>query len=332
VIQKHASALYFGADNNRQIKCTRPRDGNLYEEYSTEQNSGTINFDLAGAWRCTNCSEGYYTTKTGSSYCDVCPRGHKCTDASVAPVACPLGTYNDLLEQVECVPCAAGDYTPRDGLTSCEVCPAGHYCLDPAEQPKQCQPGTFSLTKQTTCTPCTAGSYTTQNGSSFCHICPAAHYCSDPTKAAIPCPLGTANNQHGQTECAPCEAGKFSAESGAAVCDVCPAGSYCQDAAVRQKLCRTGTYSGSGQTICTDSAPQELCPAGTANDKLGKVTCDICPPGSYTDFTGAAYCTLCPAGQICPNPAESPTDCPISPFRGATVCVGPDAANTIGKK
>lgn len=76
----------------------------------------------AGQSRCSNCTTGHYTTKTGSSYCDKCtwhfdpslllyllslfsgPPGHYCADPTMQPTPCPLGSYNNLIAKTECLP------------------------------------------------------------------------------------------------------------------------------------------------------------------------------------------------------------------------------------
>lgn len=101
----------------------------------------------AGTWSgggvafCTPCDPGYYTTKSGSSYCTMCPKGHTCAVAHLGPESCPLGTYNNQLAQVECVACEEGTYTPARGAVQCTSCPAGSFCASAANPPEKCSPG-----------------------------------------------------------------------------------------------------------------------------------------------------------------------------------------------
>jgi hypothetical protein len=100
---------------------------------------GTYSGGAASA--CTPCPSGHWNNRHGSAYCDICPIGHKCADASLTPEPCPLGTANPMLGQTTCFPCNAGEYTPKLQSPSCSKCPHGHSCTEPSEQPKQCPPG-----------------------------------------------------------------------------------------------------------------------------------------------------------------------------------------------
>ncbi|CAF4315925.1 unnamed protein product, partial [Rotaria magnacalcarata] len=63
-----------------------------------------------------------------------------------------------------------------------------------------------------------------------------------------------------------------------------------------------------------------LCQPGFANDKHGRVECDLCPSGSFADVAGLAYCITCPAGFVCTNTRLAPVPCPSNVARGQTVC------------
>ena len=56
------------------------------------------------------CQSGYYATGTGNTGCTICTAGYECSDASVAPQACPNGQTSD------------------PGATACTPCPAGQIC------------------------------------------------------------------------------------------------------------------------------------------------------------------------------------------------------------
>ena len=94
-----------------------------------------------GASSCTPCRPGYWTIRYGSSYCDVCPIGHLCPQASSSPQPCPLGSANPSLGQTSCSPCGAGEYTPGLQSPTCAACPHGHFCAEAPDQPKPCPPG-----------------------------------------------------------------------------------------------------------------------------------------------------------------------------------------------
>ncbi|CAF3550793.1 unnamed protein product [Rotaria sp. Silwood1] len=95
---------------------------------------------------CRPCPAGYWTTRSGSAYCDICPQGHRCPTTEKSPEACPLGTANSKLGQTACTPCSVGYYTPTLERIACTQCPRGHYCDNSAEQPKQCPPGQYDYT------------------------------------------------------------------------------------------------------------------------------------------------------------------------------------------
>lgn len=79
------------------------------------------------------CAEGFYCTRgadtptpTDGITGDVCPVGHYCELGSVAPVACPNGTYVNHTQASYCYVCPAGRQC-ISGDTA-DVCPQGHYC------------------------------------------------------------------------------------------------------------------------------------------------------------------------------------------------------------
>ena len=123
--------------------------------------------------KCTNCTSGYYTAKNGSTYCIVCPHGHRCPDPTILPDPCPAGTANDKSEQVACTPCGKGNYSVTSGSLVCNPCPAGHQCPNSAELPVKCSPGKYSQIGQVVCTDCDQGYHALKEGSTFCTICGA---------------------------------------------------------------------------------------------------------------------------------------------------------------
>ena len=98
-------------------------------------------FSTGGTTGCRPCAAGYWTIRYASSYCDVCPVGHLCANASLAPTPCPLGMANPSLGQTYCFPCPIGSYTPTLQSPTCTVCPHGHFCNNGAQKPQQCPPG-----------------------------------------------------------------------------------------------------------------------------------------------------------------------------------------------
>lgn len=96
---------------------------------------------IGAARVCKPCSAGHWTVRFASSYCDICPVGHLCANASLAPTPCPLGTANPSLGQTNCFACPAGTYTPTLQTPTCAVCPHGHFCNNAAEKPQKCPAG-----------------------------------------------------------------------------------------------------------------------------------------------------------------------------------------------
>ena len=137
-----------------------------------------------------NCDAGYFcpkgqSTKTfaadykfGGTAGGKCPKGHYCTAGTLAPIPCPVGTYNDdtgKSKSTDCVNCPGGYYCDEVGLTNAiiksrnKVCDAGYYCTG----------------KATTPTPIDG---TTGN------ICTKGHYCPEGATAVTKCAAGTYNH------------------------------------------------------------------------------------------------------------------------------------------
>ena len=101
-------------------------------------------FSGVGATSCSPCKVGHWSILPASSFCELCPIGHFCANASAVPTACPLGTYNPSLEQIRCSPCQSGHYTPNLGSALCTPCPHGHSCSLADQQPSKCPPGSLT--------------------------------------------------------------------------------------------------------------------------------------------------------------------------------------------
>lgn len=57
---------------------------------------------------CASCRNGYFTTKTGSITCEICPIGAMCPNSDRDPISCPPGAYQDSYGAVGCQQCQAG--------------------------------------------------------------------------------------------------------------------------------------------------------------------------------------------------------------------------------
>ena len=103
-----------------------------------------------------DCAPGYYCTtgvdtatpsggNTGDG--DICPTGHYCPGATVNPIGCEAGSYQDLTNQADCQECPAGYYCVSNSTTyTNQICPSGHFCPNGTEYDIQhkCPIGTFN--------------------------------------------------------------------------------------------------------------------------------------------------------------------------------------------
>lgn len=79
------------------------------------------------------------------SQCKDCPKGHFCVEASVHPVACPVGSYGDVLNLE--TPYVSS--LPTDA--ACRECPAGYKCEEGAIEPVECGLGYYSGKNEGVC-------------------------------------------------------------------------------------------------------------------------------------------------------------------------------------
>ena len=93
--------------------------------------TGTYN-PLPGQSTCVTCLAGYYcgTTALSENIVD-CPTGHYCPTGTINPERCPIGTYNDLTNQIaqsDCKSCTAGKFCSSEGLSAVSgTCSAGYF-------------------------------------------------------------------------------------------------------------------------------------------------------------------------------------------------------------
>ncbi|CAF3212100.1 unnamed protein product, partial [Rotaria sp. Silwood2] len=103
----------------------------------------------------------------------------------------------------------------------------------------------------------------------------------------------------------------------------CPAGFFCLEGQTTGTPCPTGyqtTLTGQSHYCPNPDGNPILCQPGYANNKHGRVECDLCPSGSFADVAGLAYCVTCPPGYICTNARTAPMSCPLNKARGQTIC------------
>ncbi len=89
--------------------------------------------------QCYKCSPGYYTNKTGSSSCLLCPNGHSCCDPSKSPTPCPPGTWQNSYsdkDRIQCWECSPGYTSLQSASSSCSKCSESSPCF--SSEPIKC--------------------------------------------------------------------------------------------------------------------------------------------------------------------------------------------------
>jgi len=119
-----------------------------------------------------------------------CGLGNYCPTGSTAQIACPIGTYSDILR-----------------ASSCTSCPAGYECLTTGmTAPTACLEGFYSIGGTGVCTRCPEGYYCHQKATPqsvmITQTCPSGTICSksfsgtnygldvSPNLVDHPCPIG----------------------------------------------------------------------------------------------------------------------------------------------
>jgi hypothetical protein len=110
----------------------------------------------------------FYCPSEALSRASVCPAGSYCTSGLLAPLGCPVGTYNSQAyggNTSDCLPCDPGKYCSSTMQTApSDLCSAGYYCNG----------STITSTPMLGATggPCPMGSYCAQvtTHASFCSM------------------------------------------------------------------------------------------------------------------------------------------------------------------
>lgn len=290
----------------------------------------------AGTWAeadnadsCDDCPAGKYCPNTGTGATGnlpiSCPTGHYCLATSIAPIPCPLGTYNSAVE--------------ADGLDDCIACDAGKYCAEP---------GLSAVSGD-----CTAG-FKCISGSIYREPvditdplnedygpCDPGYYCDDPSSPTA-CPAGTYNPFYGAAslaECMKCPAGKYCEGTANIEPDGdCSDGFICEEGSTAQDTvpCTVGHYCLAG-----NPANPIACEPGTYTDQTGQSECVECPEGKFCPLaTGDLSTQDCPDGFLCPagTSAQYSNPCPIGQYKPTsasyvstcTDCVAGEACQTPG--
>jgi hypothetical protein len=164
-----------------------------------------------------------------------CPAGYYCPKGALAPIVCPIGTYNPNPGQASCMPCPKGQYCASTGLLSpTGLCDEKYYCPEGSTSPTQ-----------TTCDPVSNG------------------YCPEGTVIYSQCPDGW--NLTSTGICQPCKDG-YTCTNG--IVAPCKTGKFCKTTNNMPygELCPNGTYSTvpglKNASACLPCTTQEFCLAG----------------------------------------------------------------------
>ena len=256
-----------------------------------------------------------------------CPRGHFCPSASLAPRACPRGTYNPELGSEfprDCRPCPAGYVCAVEAIASLDglECPRGYVCPRGSGAAVPCAAGTHSneasRTRGADCAPCPAGHVCPAGstlpracaGGTFCPAgatdetrCPEAHYCPRATPEALPCPAGS------------------SCAAGSAVPAPCARGTVCPARSAWPAPCRAGYIAsasatpGDGAVLASHDEACSPCPAGTQVSDPTRLVCAPCPAGSVCAGEATPSGGVpCPPGAYCPPASIAALPCPPGTF------------------
>jgi hypothetical protein len=168
-----------------------------------------------GAAGCTPCpAHSVSPAKTGAASNCTCVAGFTGPDGGPC-LACPAGTYKQLLGSGACTECPAGSYSGAvgsDSSATCVQCGVGKWSLVSGASSaatclggEACSAGKFWSGAQSTCVDCGAGKYTGVPGlPTECTVCPAGKYSAGASAT-----------------CTPCVAGKYSMVDGASAPSVC---------------------------------------------------------------------------------------------------------------
>ncbi|XP_035857407.1 zonadhesin-like [Sander lucioperca] len=256
-----------------------------------------------------------------------CPKGYYCSEGSVAPQQCPVGTISVEDGRASCSACPQGFYCPgrhNGSLSRTYECPVGHYCPSGTWSKHQypCPAGSINpytrMAQPQNCLPCPPGSFCSSPGKGvasgqcaagyYCvsgawsptpedrgttgDRCPEGHYCPQGSSAPLPCPIGHYSNKTRNSylsDCLPCPPGFLCVTRGLSFpSHICPAGSYCP-----------GRENGS-QLAAILCSPGNMCPPRSDRQIP-------CLPGTYQGLPGQAECVQCPVGFYCAGSVDADT-------------------------
>ena len=203
------SAGTYGRGTGLNVSCTECTDNS---------------FSRAGAQECVACPFGFFNNATlGHGDCYGCPAATYFFNISSALVVsymncarCPMGRYNDQLNQTTCYSCAEG-YIPNSGQTGCNPCASGAYSKAGFSSCVSCAAGEFSPPMASRCIPCSPGSVAVRSGAQNCTLCPIGRYWASSSLPCQQCKAGTFSLQ-GETACSSCPNGSVSVSVGTESC------------------------------------------------------------------------------------------------------------------
>lgn len=300
--------------------------------YQTDSKKDTCNSCPAGYY-CPPGTGDYTAYRCPTGY--YCPSG----TANYIDYPCDVGTYNENTLQTtsaSCISCKAGYYCVGKGQSApTGLCAPGYYCSGGAMKQKpvgsvsygaRCQPGQYCPEGSVTYTECKAGFYCPGDemeavkgpcqAGYFCNkgsktpaptdgtqgnICPKGYYCPEGSSTATRCPAGTYMSYKGAqalSECIKCTPGYYCDSPGTEEpTQLCTGGYYCPE----------GTSSPSASNQCpkknscpTGSAAAQLCSAGTYQNEVAQVSCNMCGAGYFCE-EGSDAQSDCPKGSYCPT-------------------------------
>jgi hypothetical protein len=283
---------------------------------------------------CERCVPGKYQGKAGQEKCRFCPTGQFqgapqatecmfCTgskttaaagalsEAHCSVLACPPGTFNDVLED-QCIFCPTGKFQDRSGGAPCRGCPVGkHQGIPGRVFCDSCVVGKRGVGINATaeeigCGACPAGRYQIREGQADCPECPAGTISPlRSTSECSDCAVGRVAAKTGLSECAACVSGRMAQEARSTSCRPCLPGQYQDTSGARAcASCVAGRFQSiPGQDDCNEC---ETCEGGTRLRCGGSTEgfCIDCPAGKYYSKVkgvdkATSRCTGCPAGWWC---------------------------------
>ena len=325
---------------------------------------------LTGQASCTECSPGMFQDSNSQISCKDCDAGNYMpNEGAILCLQCPNGYGTSFTKQTQCNVCNIYEETFQG---ECQVCPAGKQLLATSEYINSHTValqlvGLTGLNATSNlsvlapiCTDCPAGYASPVNTS--CSICPEGKYsnivsCEECPSGFVPEIIGEGSSMcincsavngpcqtcaDGQffdiasTTCKQCPSGKFN--DGQVSCSDCldslqipnndqSACVFCPDGQTRSTVdtcedCSTGKFSFQGECL--------ECERGHFQSQTGQTSCDMCPTLETTSSTGQTSCDPCPPtatvvlSGICANCAPGKEvnadktaclDCPAGQYR-----------------